>query len=254
MRILTETKIIIASRTGCDLHGIHYQWNKETEKKRILIICHGFTGDKYEWGRFPKLAKSLNKEKIDALIFDFTGSGENERVPITLSKQIQDAESVYDWVKSKGYERIAILGLSFGGRTVLGANLPGIKTYVFWAPAIFIQSTEDQNDWFKDLDNGPVKIPSSGDGEPIIIDRSFVTEFAKLRVKPLLKKLDSPTLILQGTSDESVPLELTRKAFQLLPKDKDHELIEIQNATHDFEGEHLIKFINYTVKWLKKYL
>ena len=251
---MTETEVKISSSTGSDLHGIHYQWNKESEKKKILIICHGFTGDKYEWGRFPKLAQSLNKEWIDALIFDFTGSGENERVPITLSKQIQDVESVYNWVKNKGYEEIAVLGLSFGGRTVLGANLPGIKAYVFWAPAFFVQSSEDQRDWFKDLDKGPVKIPSSGDGEPIIIDLSFVTEFAKLRVKPFLKKLNSPTLIVQGTSDESVPLESTRKAFQLLPKDENHELIEVKNASHNFEGKLLNKFINNTVKWLKKYL
>ena len=251
---MTDIKVTIPSRTGSDLHGIHYQWNKESEKKRILIICHGFTGDKYEWGRFPKLAKSLNKERIDALIFDFTGSGENERVPITISKQIQDVESVYNWVKNKGYEAIAVLGLSLGGRTILGANLPGIRAYIFWAPYFFVHSSEDQTDWFKDLDKGPVKIPSSGDGEPIIIDLSFVTEFAKLRIKPSLKKLDSPTLIVQGTSDESVPLEFTRKAFQLLPKDENHKLIEIKNATHDFEGSLLIKFINNTVKWLKKYL
>jgi pimeloyl-ACP methyl ester carboxylesterase len=101
------------------------------------------------------------------------------------------------------------------------------------------------------LDKGPVKIPSSGDGEPIIIELSFVTEFAKFRVKPALKKLDTPTLIIQGTSDKSVPVELTRKAFQLLPKDEHHELIEIQDATHDFEGTHLKLFINKTVKWLK---
>ena len=251
---LSEKNFLIKSSTGYDLHSVLFLCDDNNRSNAILIMCHGFTGDKYEWGRFPKLAQSLNKERIDALTFDFTGSGENERVPITLSKQIQDVESVYNWVKNKGYEEITVLGLSFGGRTVLGANLPGIKAYVFWAPAIFVQSSEDQRDWFKDLDKGPVKIPSSGDGEPIIIDLSFVTEFAKLRVKPALKKLDSPTLIVQGTSDESVPLELTRKAFQLLPKDENHELIELKNATHDFAEEHLIEFINNTVKWLKKYL
>ena len=254
MKNLIEKKILIQSSTGSNLHGILYLHGEESKKQSILMICHGFTGDKDEWGRFPKLTKSLNKEKINALTFDFTGSGENERVPITLSKQIQDVESVYEWVKNEGYEGIAVLGLSFGGRTILGANLPGIRAYVFWAPAIFVQSSEDQRDWFKDLDKGPVKIPSSGKGEPIIIDLSFVTEFAKLRVKPLLKNLELPTLIVQGTSDESVPLELTRKAFQLLPKDENHELIEIQNATHDFEGRHLTKFIKNTVMWLKKYI
>jgi len=252
---VTEMEVIIPSRTGSDLHGVHYQWNNELDKNRILIICHGFTGDKYEWGRFPKLAKSLNKERIDALIFDFTGSGENERVLITLSKQVQDIESVYNWVKNKGYEDIAVLGLSLGGRTILGADLPGVRAYIFWAPYFFMHSSEDQTqDWFKDINKGLVKIPSSGDGEPIIIDLSFVTDFAKFRVKPALKKLEPPTLIVQGTSDESVPLEYSRKAFQLLPKDENNEFIEIQNATHNFEGKHLIEFINNTVKWLKKHL
>ena len=116
-------------------------------------------------------------------------------------------------------------------------------------------SSEDQTqDWFKDINKGPVKIPSSGDGEPIIIDLSFVTDFAKFRVKPALKKLELPILIVQGTSDESVPLEYSRKAFQLLSKDENNKFIEIQNATHDFEGKYLIEFINNTVKWLKKYL
>ncbi|GAH29156.1 unnamed protein product, partial [marine sediment metagenome] len=30
--------------------------------------------DKYEWGRFPETAKTLNKEGYDVLIFDFSGS------------------------------------------------------------------------------------------------------------------------------------------------------------------------------------
>ncbi|MHA1670010.1 MAG: alpha/beta hydrolase [Promethearchaeota archaeon] len=251
---MKEKKVLIQSSTGSNLHSILYLHGEESKNERIVIICHGFTGDKYEWGRFPKLAKSLNKEKIDALIFDFTGSGENERVPITLSKQIQDIESVYNWVRNKGYEGIAVLGLSLGGRTLLGADLPGIKAYIFWAPFFFLHSSDDQTDWFKDIDKGPVKIPSSGDVEPIIIDLSFVSDFAKFQVKPSLKKLYSPTLIVQGTSDESVPLEHTRKAFQLLPKNENHKLIEIQSATHDFEGVHLVEFITNTVKWLKNYL
>jgi len=47
---------------------------------------------------------------------------------------------------------------------------------------------------------------------------------------------------------------LTKKAFQLLPKEENNKLVEIQNATHDFDAKFLIEFINNTVKWLKKYL
>ena len=84
-----EKKVIIPSTTGSDLHSILYtsldnNHEKNGEKPPLIILCHGFTGDKYEWGRFPEIAIVCNKEGIDALIFDFSGSGENERIPIRL--------------------------------------------------------------------------------------------------------------------------------------------------------------------------
>jgi putative redox protein len=216
-------------------------------------MCHGFTGDKYEWGRFPKTAKVLNKKGYDVLIFDFSGSGENEREPVNLSKQATDIENVYTWVKNRGYSKIAVLGLSFGGQTVLKASLPGIITYIFWAPLLLLHTTGDQADWFKDIAKGPVEIPSSGEFEPIIIDMSFVTDMGQFRVKPALKKLYPPTLIVQGTKDDKVPLELTKKAFSMMPQDNNHKLVEVQDATHNFEEKYLQEFINETVSWLKIY-
>jgi len=252
-----EKKIVISSITGIDLHSILYTCLDENDyenvvKPPVLIMCHGFTGDKYECGRFPDTAKACNEEGIDALIFDFSGSGENRRVPIRLYNQFEDLESVYKWVQSQGYKKIAVLGLSFGGLTALGANLPGILAYIFWAPFFFLHTTEERTDYFKDLDKGPVEIPTSGEGNPVIIELSFMTDFAKFHVRSFLKKLDLPTLIIQGTSDEEVPLEYSRKAFSFLPKHKDNKLIEIPNAPHSFEGEHLKEFVKHTIEWLKK--
>jgi len=51
-----------------------------------------------------------------------------------------------------------------------------------------------------------------------------------------------------------VPLELTKKAFSMMPQDSHHKLVEVQNATHDFEEKHLQEFIKETVSWLKDYL
>ena len=256
---MIEKRVLVPNINRNDLHGVHYIASEEKhesnlDKPPILIMCHGFTGDKYEWGRFPETAKTLNKEGYDVLIFDFSGSGENKRETINLSKQASDLEKVYEWIRNQGYSRIAVLGLSFGGQTVLKASLPGIITYIFWAPFFLLHTGGDQAEWFKDLDKGPVEIPSSGEGEPVIIDMSFMTEIAKFRVRPALKKLDLPTLIVQGTKDEKVPLELTKKAFSLMPQDNNHKLVEVQNATHDFEKKHLQEFIKETVSWLKKYL
>ena len=140
----------------------------------------------------------------------------------------------------KGYKKIAVLGLSFGGLTALGANLPGITSYIFWAPFFFLHTTEDKTNYFKDLNKGPVRIPTSDEGEPLLIDKSFIIEFPKVRVNSHLKKLNVPVLMVQGTSDESVPYH--------------NKLVEIKDATHDFEGEDLKKFIEHTIRWLKSYL
>ena len=252
---MIEKKVLIPNAERNELHGVFYFTQEEDshEKAPILIMCHGFTGDKSEWGRFPETAKALNREGYDALIFDFSGSGENKRELINLTKQANDLENVYNWVKSKGYTRIAVLGLSFGGLTTIKANLQGLKTEVLWAPPLLLHSTEDQVDWFKDIDKGPVEIPSSGDYDPIIIDMSFVMDVANFRIRPALKKHITPTLVVQGTADEQVPFELNKKAFSLMPQDDDHKFIEVQGATHDFEAEHLQIFIKETISWLKKY-
>jgi len=252
---MIEKKVLIPNAERDHLHGVLYFALDDDALGRppILIMCHGFTGDKYEWGRFPETAKVLNKEGYDVLIFDFSGSGENKREPINLSKQASDIEKVYAWVKNQRYSKIAVLGLSFGGMTVLKANLPGIITKLFWAPLFLLHTTGEETDWFKDIDKGPVEIPTSGDGEPVVIDMSFVMDIANFRVRPALKKLDIPTLIVQGTSDERVPLVLTKKAFGMMPQDNNHKLVEVQNATHDFEEKHLQEFIKETVSWLKNY-
>lgn len=252
---MTEKRVLIPSPERNELHGVFYFASEDNPSNRppILVMCHGFTGDKSEWGRFPATAEALNKEGFDALTFDFSGSGENKREPVNLTKQADDLENVYQWVKSQGYSKIAVLGLSFGGLTTVKANLHGIVTNVLWAPPLVLHSTEEQVDWFKDIDKGPVEIPSSGDYDPIIIDMSFPLAVANFRIRPALKKFYTPTLLIQGTADEKVPLELNKKAFSWMPQDDNHKFVEVQSATHDFEDAHLQIFIRETVDWLKKY-
>ncbi|GAH59558.1 unnamed protein product, partial [marine sediment metagenome] len=83
---MREKRVLIPSVNDKNLHGVLYFTLEENNstKPPILIMCHGFTGDKYELGHFPETGKALNKEGYDALIFDFSGSGENKREPINL--------------------------------------------------------------------------------------------------------------------------------------------------------------------------
>ena len=106
----------------------------------------------------------------------------------------------------------------------------------------------------KNLEKKPLVIPTSGDFEPITIDHTFVEDLTNYDADSYLKKLITPTLIVQGTSDTTIGLENTRKAFRQLPQDDHHQLIEINKATHRFDGKLLTQFIEVSVNWLKKYL
>nr|MDO8116396.1 alpha/beta fold hydrolase [Candidatus Sigynarchaeota archaeon] len=116
---MVRQELDIPRRAGGTLKAVLFLAGSASGKKgsNLVILCHGFSGDKYEWNRFPMAASSLNSEGHDALIFDFSGSGENPREPVTLSQQVRDLEDVHAWAVGQGYKKTATIGLSFGGIT-----------------------------------------------------------------------------------------------------------------------------------------
>ncbi|MFX0212300.1 MAG: alpha/beta hydrolase family protein [Candidatus Hodarchaeota archaeon] len=246
---IPEKKLKIPRRKGGDLISILYETSKETTKKPPLVIfCHGFTGDKYEWGRFPKAAKRMNEKGYDAIIFDFSGSGENKREAVLLSKQVRDLEDVYNWAKERHYIDFAIIGLSFGGLTALIANLP-VHTVIFWAPAFYLEQLTDDSrfNYF------PFKLPSASPPE-IFIEEDFIHELKQISTDEHLQKLNTPSLIVHGELDKAVIPELSRRAHDQMPSQVNHKLHFVKKADHLFNNKQLEEFIEEGIKWLQEYL
>ncbi|MFX0103690.1 MAG: alpha/beta hydrolase family protein [Candidatus Hodarchaeota archaeon] len=251
---MEEKSIDIPVRNEKTLKGIIYP----AGSKKMVIICHGFTGDKTEWGRFPKTAARLNEHRIDALIFDFTGSGENARVPVCLSQQVKDLEDVFEWVKEQGYTSIGTIGLSFGGITSLLANLPERKVAVFWAPGFYIKRIIGKIRLFfaKLLAKRKPMKRASRTGA-ILMGEKFFKDIESTEVEPVLKSFTTPSLIIQGTSDATVKPSYSREAIALMPQDEHHKLVEVEGAGHDFGMDNpaeLDTFINESIKWMEKYM
>jgi len=80
----------------------------------IIILCHGFTSDKYSSGRFERLTKALNSINISAFTFDFSGCGESDDDSLNMDKETDDLKSAINYVKNLGYKRIALYGHSLG--------------------------------------------------------------------------------------------------------------------------------------------
>jgi len=192
----------IPRRTGGTLKAVHCTTGSSPSVAPLVILCHGFTGDKYEWGRFPRAAEALEEVGFDALFFDFSGSGENLREVITLSKQVQDLEDVYAWAQAQGYTDISTIGLSFGGLTALVATLPGRVAAVFWAPAfymhkIFWPAKFRFTRFLMHLRKRPIRIRATESG-PILADYSFVEDILHVNPDQHLANFATPALVVQG--------------------------------------------------------
>ena len=253
-----EVDVEIPRSVGGVLQGIHFKTGGPPQSTNIVIMCHGFPGDKYEEGRFPTTAKALNVEGFEALIFDFSGSGKNPREIVTLTKQKQDLEDVYNWIKSLGYNNIGTIGLSLGGITSLLAKLPERKVAVFWAPAFFPSRIISPLQMFlvkmlTVFKQSPLKRESSNN-EPLLIDSTSLDSLKNANCEVALRKFNTPALIVQGKIDEVVKLSNSRDAISIMPQDEEHRLIEVEGASHNFDGEHLDLFITHSIDWLKRYL
>ncbi|MFX0126054.1 MAG: alpha/beta hydrolase family protein [Candidatus Hodarchaeota archaeon] len=221
---------------------------KTIKKPPLVIFCHGFTGDKYEWGRFPKTAKRLNKKGYDAIIFDFSGSGENKREPVLISKQISDLEDIFRWVKGLNYTKFATIGLSFGGLTTLLTNLP-VRTAIFWSPVFYLKQITNDSLY----SHFPYKLPSAAPPE-IYIEEEFLRELKEINIEEHLQKFKTPSLIIHGKLDRTVKAELSVRAVGQIPSSINHKLHLVKNADHFFNNEQLEEFIDESIKWLQKYL
>jgi pimeloyl-ACP methyl ester carboxylesterase len=250
------------------LSAIQYSLNLNTrdlDKKRPLIIfTHGFSGDKNSHGRFPYAAGRLVEDGFDVLCFDFLGSGENPLEPILLSKEIENVEDVYTWAKQQGYEQIGTVGHSLGSLASVMANLPDRKVAVFWAPGFCFGTIKSplmlilmkiRNIFTKK----PMKMQVYGN-PPILIDHKFHLEYAQLKkyfgkdLKQILGEFHTPSLIIQGTKDRLIRPSTSKKSIQLMPQDEHHKLVLVEGGVHDFKGEILQKFTDYTIEWIKKYI
>ncbi|MHA1673131.1 MAG: alpha/beta hydrolase [Promethearchaeota archaeon] len=258
---MQRTEIEIPSSRNSILKSTLYAPDSTTSTPDIVILCHGFSGDQHEWGRFLATAEKFVEQGFSALTFDFSGSGKNVREPITIIKQKEDLETVIAWSQSQNpaYKKISIVGLSFGGLTALLAENLGRVTTVFWAPAFSIKKKIGFIRFlapFIRLSGKFHREIESPNNEPLQMGADFLTTINRLNITKRLKNFKGSCLFLQGDNDTEILPKYSRKAFRLLSsKDQSQnqslrEYHEIAGAGHSFKEEHLTQFIDLTLEWI----
>lgn len=149
----------------------------------------------------------------------------------TLTEISADLTSVIDHL-SRGYNSpIVLVGKSFGGAIALVNSSHKITARVLWAPAIGAVGANANIDSYRDASLGTLNRLLD-----ITIDGSF------------LQKIVSPTLIIHGTNDESVPITNSEKLVAMLPQG---HLVSISGADHSYrEPDHEVAVIGATINFL----
>jgi hypothetical protein len=216
--------------------------------KRLVILCHGFTGNKAESGRlFVQTARALQKAGINALRFDFMGSGDSsgDFDEMTPNTQIQDALDVLSLARRR-YKKIVFLGISFGGATAIcAAHQARIRP-----DALLTWSSVPSLRWWNSTP--PIGAKSAGKN-PLNVGKRFWVDRPKVDVPEAYVALDIPRFQIQGDND--LP-EFRERFAAYCPKNNPlvRHLI-VPGADHVFTTwEHRRRVIAESVRWLKKQL
>ena len=111
------------------------------EELPLVVLCHGFTGNRQGDGHFAPLAEDLAAHGIATVQLDFAGCGDSTEpyVNYTLANMAADVDSVIGYMQATyGTGKTALVGHSMGGR--LASLYPQLGQYpvtalALWSPA-----------------------------------------------------------------------------------------------------------------------
>ena len=218
---------------------------EKRDLSKIVIFCHGFTGNREEDGRFTKVAQLLWKENISTCQFDFRGAGRSSPVVISLEEQLKDLNRILQYVKNQGFSTIGLLGFSLGGITATKGWTKDIKTMVLWAP---VSAMTPRLHELKAYKNKVQPWPRLG--RTYYVAQKMAQEVETFPPASL-GKITSPTLILHGDRDTIVPLEHSKEAIKHM---NSWSTLEIISGTDHQLLTHIDIIAQKSTDWFKGHL
>jgi pimeloyl-ACP methyl ester carboxylesterase len=239
----TSTSATVRALDGLDLAGTLVEPGQPCSQAVVLVHGGGVTRE--EGGFFTRLADGLAEAGIASLRFDLRGHGESEgrQEDLTLSAILNDIRVALAYVReATGVDDVTLLGASFGGGicAYYAAQRPDdVQRLVLFNPQLdYKKRTIDSraywvNDYLQEeaaqqlASEGSIQFtPTLKHGRPIL------NEVFWLRPHEALGDVVAPTLIVHGTKDTFVPVELSRAAVKRFGGPC--KLVEIEGSQHGF--------------------
>lgn len=216
-----------------------------------IIVLHGWNQDKNSWKKFQ--SQFPNDEVI---LFDLPGFGDEPLINEDWGIP-EYAAWTHKRIEGFGEDNVVLLGHSFGGRiaSFLASQRPSwLKGLVLYgAPALYRPRTSIRlkisaakilkgagfsgsanNEELRDADNKKMGL---------IFRKSVLFDQTEL-----LGKINVPTLLVWGSDDRDVPLQIAHEMKQLIPGSK---LVIVDNVGHNVHLENSNLFYGTIKKFLE---
>ena len=242
---------------------LHYppadQWSDRPRRFPLILICHGFTGNRIGANRlFVKAARTFCRNGYLVLRFDYGGCGEStgDYGATGLGSMISQTRHVLDYAFETDCidpNRVIVLGHSLGGAVTLltAARDKRIRTIVLWAPVMYpfndIVRIVGKKTYETCMERG------SADYLGYRLKKQFFDSLSAYHPYQEMNKFSGDVLLVHGTADDVIPVDysfLFQKAFWLRSEGQCDKEIILQ-ADHTFSsGEASEEAITKTCDWL----
>lgn len=215
-------------------------FNTQTDTCPMVILMHGIFSSK-NFTPMPTIARSLAKEGIASIRFNFGGhwSSEGKMQLMTIENEIADAIAIWRYASSLPYvTRIGMLGHSQGGLVAsmtagriatMPTTAKPLYALVLIAPATVLKNA-CQNGKLFDARFDPVNPPEYVKCFGLMkLGREYLLSTQQLDIYGTASAYQGPILILHGENDRLVPLWCSQQYLTTYPNAPQLTIVEGEN-------------------------
>lgn len=231
-----------ATKDNTAIYGVT---NSRDGNKNVIIFVHGLTRDKHDH-LFQHSARFFPKKGFDTIRFDLYSGREDGRKLATTSmdQHINDLTCVVNEA-AKSYDKIFIVGHSFGGPIALATNHPQVAAYSLWDPSF------DVSVWAECAIPLGDKFVISAFGKETVYSPRMIEDFKKYnkaRCENLGKNANAPLQIVFAKDGEMLRRGISYHTFA-----KEAQSDVVENSDHLFTPTQAAdQLCAVTLDWFKK--
>ncbi len=226
--------------------------------RKAILIIHGFGGGTYDEEYLSNHLELIRN--YDVFTFTLAGHDGLFKSNMTEEEWIKSTENMIEFLIKNNYKTIYVIGHSMGG--VLAARLASkykeVKKLVLLAAAFrYLEFKEDNVDIVKSLKKTKELVKDYKEefiSRLIKMPPNAIKEFMSTvkNNEHVLKDINIPTFIIQGTDDSLVPIETADYIYNKIPSTKKEVLI-LNEVNHDiFKSNKKEEVTDEIIKFLTK--